>query len=383
MNFVTSAAGCRAWAEIDLSAVKENFAAARRLLPPGEKLLAVIKANGYGHGAVPVAKALLTLPAGSRPDFFAVAAAEEGFDLRRGGIKTPILVLGHILPELYEEAVRLELRLPVDSVDEAAAIGDAARKIGKTALLHVAVDTGMTRIGFPAEVSSAEPIEAITKLPGVSVEGIFTHLATADETDKSRAERQVNSFFTLTAALEARGVKIPIRHVQNSASIASMAPVGDMARLGISLYGLIPSGDVPAGNVGLRPAMALRARVVRLRTVPAGVPVSYGGTFVTGRETLVATVSAGYADGVPRAISGKGCVLLGGRRVPILGRVCMDQFMVDATAIPDVRVGDAVTIFGQDGGCEITADEVAALAGTIGYEVVCGITERVPRLLLP
>ena len=382
MNFVTSAAACRAWAEIDLSAIRENFSAARRLLPPGEMLLAVIKANGYGHGALPVAKTLLSLPEGSRPDFFAVATAEEGLELRDGGIGLPILVLGHILPGLYADAVRAGLRLPVDSTDEAAAIGDAARKIGKTALLHVAVDTGMTRIGFPAEASSAAPIEAITKLPGVSVEGIFTHLATADETDKSRAERQVKSFFALTDALEARGVSIPIRHVQNSASIASMTPVGDMARLGISLYGLVPSGEVPAKNVGLRPAMALRARVTRLRSVPAGVPVSYGGTFITERETIVATVSAGYADGVPRAISGRGSVLLGGRRVPILGRVCMDQFMVDATDVPGVKVGDAVTVFGKDGDAEITADELAALAGTIGYEVVCGITERVPRLLL-
>ena len=175
----------RAWAEIDLSAVKENFAAARRLLPPAEKLLAVIKANGYGHGALPAAKALLSLPEGTRPDFFAVATAEEGLALREGGIETPILVLGHILPELYESAVRAELRLPVDSVEEAAAIGEAALKTGKKALLHVAVDSGMTRIGFPAEPSSAEPIEAITRLPGVFVEGIFTHLATADATDEN------------------------------------------------------------------------------------------------------------------------------------------------------------------------------------------------------
>ncbi|MCQ2423638.1 MAG: alanine racemase [Clostridia bacterium] len=381
MKFVTSAAGCRAWAEIDLSAVKENFAAARRLLPTAEKLLAVIKANGYGHGALPAAKALLSLPEGTRPDFFAVATAEEGLDLRDGGIETPILVLGHILPELYEAAVRAELRLPVDSVEEAAAIGKTALKTGKKALLHVAVDSGMTRIGFPAEPSSAEPIEAITRLPGVFVEGIFTHLATADATDKSRAEAQSERFFALTDLLRSRGVEIPIRHIQNSASIASMTPRGDMARLGISLYGLVPSDEVPAKNVGLRPAMALRARITRLRTVPAGVPVSYGGTFVTEGDTVVATVSAGYADGVPRAISGKGEVLLGGRRVPILGRVCMDQFMIDATEVPGAKVGDAVTIFGRDGDCEITADEVASLAGTIGYEVVCGITERVPRVL--
>lgn len=381
MNFIASAAGCRAWAEIDLSAVKENFAAARRLLPTAEKLLAVIKANGYGHGALPAAKALLSLPEGTRPDFFAVATAEEGLDLRDGGIETPILVLGHILPELYESAVRAELRLPVDSVEEAAAIGKTALKTGKKALLHVAVDSGMTRIGFPAEPSSAEPIEAITRLPGVFVEGIFTHLATADATDKSRAEAQSERFFALTDLLRSRGVEIPIRHIQNSASIASMTPRGDMARLGISLYGLVPSDEVPAKNVGLRPAMALRARVVRLRTVSAGVPVSYGGTFVTEGDTVVATVSAGYADGVPRAISGKGEVLLGGRRVPILGRVCMDQFMIDATEVPGAKVGDAVTIFGRDGAEEITADEVASLAGTIGYEVVCGITERVPRVM--
>jgi len=369
---------CRSFAAVDLAAVRHNALAVKACLRPGVKYVAVVKAEAYGHGSVPVSRALEDVA-----DFLAVATAEEAVKLKEAGLKAPVLLLGHVPESWFADLIRLDVRLAVDSEEEIRAASRAAAAAGKEALLHAAVDTGMTRIGFFPAPENAARLAALAHLPGVRLEGLFSHLATADQVDKRDALAQVERFRLFREALAASGMRVPLSHISASAATISMDAHFDMVRPGIVLYGLVPSAEVSGKELSLRPAMRFAARIVRLARVPKGTAVSYGGTFVTERETLIATVAAGYADGVPRALSGKGHVLLDGKPLPILGRVCMDQFMVDATDAPGAALDRFVTVFGSDGEGLISADEVAGICGTIGYEIVTGVSERVPRVYLP
>ena len=365
----------RTWAEIDLDAIEHNFTAAKKHLPEDMKLLVTVKANAYGHGAVRVAELLK-----EKVDYFALAAMDEAVQLRQVGITVPMLILGPVQPADYRRAAKHGIALTVSSLAEAKAISDCAQSLGKQITVHFALDTGMARIGFACTEEAAGAIAEAAKLPGIIPEGIFSHFALADSKDKSYVNLQTENFRRM---LQQIPVDFPIRHLYNSAAIVELEPEFDMAREGIVLYGLQPSDEVDLSRIGgVKPAMALRSHVSLVKTVSAGTPVSYGCSYVTENETVIATVMAGYADGVPRLLSGKGEVIIRGVKAPILGRVCMDQFMVDVTGIPGVCAGDVVTIFGTDGTETITADEVAEKAQTIGYEVICGIAPRVPRVYM-
>ena len=361
----------RTWAEVDLDAITHNFMAARNRLPGDMKLLVTVKANAYGHGAVTVAKHLE-----DKVDYFALAAMDEAVQLRQAGIRTPLLVLGPVLPADYERAAKYDVALTVSTLAEAKAISDLGEKI----TVHFALDTGMSRIGFPCTEAAAQEIRQAAELPGIYAEGLFSHFALADSKDKSYVNLQTENFRRMQKWI---GMKFPICHLYNSAAIVDLEPEFDMAREGIILYGLLPSDEVDLSRIGgVKPAMELRSHVSLVKTLPAGTPVSYGCTYVTEKDSVIATVMAGYADGVPRLLSGCGEVIIRGVKAPIVGRVCMDQFMVDVSHISGVCAGDVVTIFGTDGKETITADEVAAKAQTIGYELVCGIAPRVSRVYL-
>ena len=365
----------RTWAEVDLSAVEHNFMAARNHLPENMKLLVTVKANAYGHGAVTVAKALE-----GKADYFALAAMDEAAQLRQAGICTPLLILGPVQPADYARAAKYDVALTVSSLEEVRAVSDCAEKAGKKITVHFALDTGMSRIGFACTEEAAKDIAEAVKLPGIIPEGIFSHFALADSKDKSYVNLQMQNFRRM---LDMIGVDFPIRHLYNSAAIAQLEPEFDMAREGIILYGLLPSDEVELSSIGgVKPAMSLRSHVSFVKSLPAGTPISYGCTYRPAQDAVIATVMAGYADGVPRLLSNKGEVIIRGVKAPIVGRVCMDQFMVDVTHIPGVCAGDVVTIFGSDGKETITADEVAEKAQTIGYELVCGIAPRVPRVYM-
>ena len=366
----------RTWAEIDLGALEHNFEAARRHLPASMKLLAVLKANSYGHGAVRIGRLLE-----GRADYFAVAFTDEALELRHAGLETPILLLGHVPHSDFPMMVKYDISATMDDLSEAKLLSEAAVAAGKTAKVHIALDTGMTRIGLDCSNTSIETVAAIKALPGIEVEGIYSHFAAADCADQSYSHLQLERFTDFCNRLEKSSIHIPIRHIQNSAGIIELATNFEMAREGIILYGMHPSGEVNLSRIGgIRPVMSFKTHVVFVKTVPAGTPVSYGCTYVTPRETKIATLAVGYADGLPRLWSGKGHVLIDGREAPIIGRICMDQCMVDVTDLPGVQVGDTATLFGVDGDAVLSADTLAETIGTIGYELVCNINPRVPRV---
>lgn len=368
----------RTWCEIDLSAMLHNFMAARRHLPDKVLLAAVIKANAYGHGAVEAAKLLE-----GKADRFAVAMTDEAVELRKAGIETPIFLLAPTPESDFEAIARYDIEAAVPSFEYGQALCAYGAAHGKDIPYHVALDTGMGRIGFACTKESLDEIEALSKLPGGKLLGVFSHYAKADSADKSYAIEQTKRYKAFTEAMERRGIHIPLKHLDNSAGLIEMPDKFDMVREGIILYGLKPSNEVDLSLIGgVRGVMALRSHISFLKTVTAPTPVSYGCTYVAQPGTRVATVCAGYADGVNRLLSNRGEVLVRGQRCPIIGRVCMDQFMIDVTGVPEAQVGDTVTIFGRDGAEEITADDVADLVGTIGYEVTCLVTPRVPRVYL-
>lgn len=363
-------------AVIDLDAIRFNANTAKNRTPAGTKYLAVIKADAYGHGAVQVARALKDVA-----DYFAVATVDEGVEIRAGGINNEILVLGYFAPEYYETAIRHDIQPNIFTYESAQKLSDAAAKLDRVAACHIAVDTGMSRIGFEPNEESAETVKRISALPNIKLTGIFSHFATADETDKTEALRQRERFDRFNEMLDARGVNIPIRHINNSAGIMEFDRHYDMVRQGITLYGLAPSEEIRRESYPLHPAMSLISHVSFVKTLPAGRGISYGRTYITEKETRVATVPVGYADGYPRSQSNKGRVLIAGKYCPILGRVCMDQFMVDVSALPDVKIGDRVTLVGADGENAISAEEVAGSDPySFNYEFVCGISRRVPRI---
>ena len=371
-------ASLRTWCEIDLTAMLHNFLAARRHLPDDVLLAAVIKADAYGHGAVATAKLLE-----GKADRFAVAVADEAVELRKAGIQTPIFLLGPTPESDFAPMLACDIEAAVPSFDYGKALCAYGAAHGKAIPYHIVLDTGMGRIGFACTEQSLDEIEALSKLPGGQLLGMFSHYAKADSVDKTYANEQTKRFKSFTQALEQRGVTIPLKHISNSAGLIEMPDTFDMVREGIILYGLKPSSEVDLSRIGgIRGVMALRSHISFLKTVAEPTPISYGCTYVAPAGMRVATVCAGYADGVNRLLSNRGQVLLHGVRCPILGRVCMDQFMIDVTNVPEAKVGDVVTIFGRDGDDEITADDVADLAGTIGYEIICLITPRVPRVYI-
>lgn len=361
-----------------MDAIVGNFDAIRSFVPDDKKLMAVIKADGYGHGAVPIAKALQ-----DKADFFGVAMLDEALELRHNGITNPILILGYTQPSLFSVLVKYDIRPAIFRLADAEKLNAAAAALGKIASLHIALDTGMSRIGYTDSDESVSEIARIAELENVRIEGIFSHFAKADSLDRDYAEFQRSRYRAFVTKLDKSGVSIPLRHLFNSAATIEFDTEYEMMREGIILYGLRPSYEVDMERIQtLRPAMSLRARIGHVKTLEKGVAISYGCTYVTERPTRVATVCAGYADGVPRIVSNKAHVLVHGKKAPIIGRICMDQFMIDVTDIPEVEVDDIATIFGRDAEAQIFADDVATLAGTIGYELVCGITRRVPRVYM-
>lgn len=367
----------RCYAQVSLKAIGHNIEQVRKRLKPGVRLLAVIKADAYGHGACRVGKYLE-----DRVDYFAVATLGEALELRKCGVRLPVLILSYVSPCQYPLLVRYEITQTIDSLEQAAAMEKAAVQEGKRAKIHIAVDTGMTRIGFQIKEEEADRIAQISGYPHLEMEGIFTHFSCADQKDKSYSRMQLEKFETMCRWLEERGVNIPIRHICNSAGIMEFDDFRfDMVRSGIVTYGMYPSEEVIRERLDLIPALEWKSHVIHVKDVQAGVSVGYGATFTTSRPvTRIATVSVGYADGYPRALSGKGSVLIHGKRAAILGRICMDQMMVDVTDIPDVKVEDTVTLVGKDGEDRITMEEIADPAMRFNYEMVCNIGKRVPRI---
>ena len=366
----------RVHADINLDAVYENVLAAKKLLKQGTKLMAIVKADGYGHGAVEIAQTIDSIV-----DAYGVAILEEGIELRQAGFDKPILILGYTPKPLYKPMIEYNISTAVFQYDMAKSMSDIAVRLGKKASIHIAVDTGMSRIGFKPDDESLEVIKKIAGLNGISIDGCFTHFATMDEEDKTRSNMQFERYISFVRRIEEAGVEIPLKHVSNSAGIIEMQSVNlDMVRYGISLYGMYPSKEVDKSRIKLIPAMEIRAYISFVKELDAGVQISYGGTYTTVRKTRVATIPVGYADGYPRALSGKGFVLIHGKRAPILGRICMDQFMADITDIENVTVGDLVTLVGHDGEEYISIEEVADMAYSFNYEFVCDVGKRIPRV---
>lgn len=364
------------WAEVDLDAIAHNTAQLRRLTNPAAKLMAVVKADGYGHGAVKVAETALQNGA----QWLAVAVLEEALALRQAGITAPILVLGYLQPGQADTAAVYDLRLTVYDLDSARALDQWGRALGRQVNIHVKVDTGMGRIGLqPDEVVPF--MQAVGELKGLHLEGLFTHFATADEADRSFTERQFATFQRVLAQVEGAGITVPIRHAANTAALIVHPQTHlDMVRAGIALYGLPPSGQVE-WPVELRPAMTWKTRISHFKTVPEGTPISYGRTYRTSREDeRIATLPVGYADGYSRRLSNTGRVLVGGTVCSVVGQVCMDQIMIRVPEDTPVGVGDEAVLMGRQGAAVISADDLAAQLGTIAYEVVCAVGKRVPRI---
>ena len=374
----------RVYAEVRLDAVISNMDNMKANIAPKTKMIAVIKTDGYGHGAIPIARELEGL------DYlfgFAVAIAEEALILRHVGIKKPILILGYTFPYSYEKLIEEEVRMAVFREDTLKELSEAAarlseRGIRKNAKVHIKVDTGMSRIGVRPDEKGLEFVKRTFETEGIEVEGIFTHFARADESDKTAAKKQLTEFREFIGRIEEKtGRKIPVKHCSNSAGIVEIPDANmDVVRAGITLYGLWPSNQVRKDIVKLSPALSLYSHIVYIKEIEAGTAVSYGGTYVADRVRRVATIPVGYGDGYPRGLSGKGHILIHGKKAPILGRVCMDQFMVDVTEIPEAAMGDRVTLIGREGQQEITMELLGELSGRFNYELACDITKRVPRV---
>ncbi|MCR4815093.1 MAG: alanine racemase [Lachnospiraceae bacterium] len=367
----------RVCAGVDLDAVAFNMDQIGKKLPGNVRMMAVVKSDGYGHGALPIAKKLEP-----RDDIFgfATATAEEALILRHAGIKKPVLILGYTFPYAYEELIRNDISLTAFKEDMAEEISEAAKKVGRNAKVHIKVDTGMHRIGVAVSDEGIGIAKKICQAEGIDAEGIFTHLANADVVDKSDAWEQVEKFRYFIDRMKEEGITFPLRHCFNSAAAMEME-AGDFSfvRVGISMYGVWPSDEMDRSLTVLKPTLSLYSHIVYIKTLPAGSKISYGGTYETTRETRVATVPVGYGDGYPRGLSGCGYILIQGHRAPILGRVCMDQFMVDVTDIPGIKEYERVTLIGRDGNEEITVEDLCALYGGFPYEMICDIGKRVPK----
>lgn len=368
----------RVYAAVSLDAVEDNIKSIRAGINPSTGIMAVVKADGYGHGAAAVAAAIEPYVCS-----YGVANIEEAIELRCHGIEKPILILGVTHESHYRDLVSYDIMPAMFTWNQVNKLSDIAASMGRDVKIHLAVDTGMSRIGMKPDELHADLVKEMNGLPAIRIEGIFTHFASADEKDKTSARQQLDLFHTFVKQLLRRGVDIPVKHCSNSAGIMDMREADmDVVRAGISIYGLYPSDEVENDKIILTPALELKSFVTYVKAIPAGTGVSYGATFVSPREMTVATVPVGYADGYPRNQSGVGSVLIRGKRAGILGRVCMDQFMVDVTDIPQVQEDDEVTLIGKDGRERITVEEMAGLGGGFHYEILCGIGKRVPRVYL-
>ena len=368
----------RIQADIDLDAFRFNLDSIKKNINENTQIITVLKADGYGHGAVPLAK---EAEKEERVWGIAVATVEEALELRRGGIKKPLLILGYTYQEDYDLIAAEELRPTVFKLSMAQELSQAALRKNKTIKIHIKIDTGMSRIGYRDLEKSVPEILEISRLPGLEIEGLFTHFARADEREKAPAYQQLEKYQAFQKALKEAGLKIPLCHCSNSAGIIRIPEANmDAVRAGIILYGLYPSEEVEKEPVPLKPLMTLKSHIAYIKTLKPGVQISYGGTYTTQKETRVATIPVGYADGYARSLSNKGWVLIRGKKAPILGRVCMDQFMVDVTDIPEARELDEVILLGKSQDQQITMEELGELSGRFNYEFACCISKRVPRI---
>ncbi len=369
----------RVWAEINLDNITHNINELKKIVKSGERIMAIIKADGYGHGAIEVSKVLLYNGAHS----LGVAICDEGVQLRHNNIHVPILILGYTPKQKLNDVVSYGLIQTIFRYDMAKELSETAVRLNKTAEVHIKIDTGMSRIGYMPTALDAEEILSITKLPGIKVSGIYTHFADADKINSSFTYEQYDKFQYMVSKLEDLGLTFETKHVSNSGGLIGYPSIkADTVRAGITLYGLKPSLEMGFGGLILKPAMSLKTRISYVKKVAPGVSVGYGRNFYTDKETVIATIPVGYADGYMRGMSNKGRVLVRGRFAPVIGAVCMDQFMVDVTGIDGVTADDEVVLIGTQGQNEISADEMAAILNTINYEVVCNIGKRVPRVYI-
>ncbi|MCW7753199.1 alanine racemase [Desulfobotulus sp. H1] len=369
------------WAEISLEAIAHNIRTLRKATSPQASLMAVVKADGYGHGAAQVARTALACGAAS----LGVARMEEGIALRTAGFAAPILVFGPCLSSHIKDMIRYRLTPSVYSTDDALRISETAMTTGKVLPVHIKMDTGMGRLGFTGQSLSAPAatLRKLAALPGLRIQGIYTHLATADQPDKGFALTQLRLFSNLLHQLETEGLRPPIAHAANSAALISLPESHyDMVRPGIAMYGIQPASSMDKEVFPLKPALSLKTKIVQMKTVPAGFSISYGRTWTARKPSSIATIACGYGDGFPRLLSNTAEVLVAGHRAPLRGRICMDLSMIDVSGIPHVRPGDTVTLIGRDGREEILAENLADTMGTIAYEIVTGLMPRVPRVIL-
>lgn len=368
----------RVYAEVDLDAILHNMEQMQHIIHEDTKILGVIKADGYGHGAIPIGRELEKL---EKVWGYAVATVEEGLILRRNGLQKPILMLGASFPEHYESLADEGIRATVFSLRQAKELESFAADVGKEITVHIKIDTGLSRLGFQVTEEAADEIAQISAMPHMVVEGIFTHFAKSDARDKTMAKEQMKRFYEMQEMLKSRGITIPMPHCSNSAAIIDMPEANmSMVRAGISLYGLLPSDEIHKENIDLKPALSLKSRIVFLKELEEGRTISYGATYRTSGKQRIATIPVGYGDGYPRSLSGKGYVLVHGTRAPICGRICMDQFMVDVTHIPEAKEGDTVVLIGADGNEMITMEELSEISGRFNYEFACDLGKRIPRV---
>lgn len=367
----------RSFARIDLDAVENNLNELKRLLSPGVKTMCVVKADAYGHGSERIALFLE-----DKCDYFAVASLDEGMELRVAGIKKPILVLSYTSELEFEELINNNITATIYEPQGARLLSEAAEKLGKTAKVHIAVDTGMGRIGFFDTESGADEVKEVSKLPGLFIEGLFSHYACSDIDNKESVNSQTARFENFIRLLEERGVEIPIKHICNSASVIEEEKNFDMVRLGVALYGIYPSREIHAERLRLISAMQVESHIIYVKTVKKGTKIGYGQIYTAPDERKIATVSIGYADGFNRCMTGRGYVLVKGQKAPVVGRVCMDQIMVDVTGIEDVKLGDRAVILGRDKDAEITAEQLGKMSDSFSYEVLCNFMPRIKRIYM-
>ena len=370
------------WVEVDLKAIAHNIRELRRITNPKARFMAIVKANAYGHGIIEVARQSLENGA----EALGVANIEEGIQLRKAGIDAPVLIFGYTSPVHAKKLIEFDITQTVYSYETSRALSEALAAYGKKIKVHIKVDTGMGRLGLLRGIknNSLSEAESISRLPMLELEGIYTHFAAADKSDRSYAGKQFEIFIDFLNQLRIAGLEIPVTHAANSAAIINMPETHlDMVRAGISIYGLYTSEEVDRSIIKLKPAMELKTKIIHLKKVPAGFKVSYGTTYETEKPTTIATVSIGYADGLNRLLSSKGRMLVcGGQSAPIVGRVCMDMTMLDVGEIPEIVIGEEVVVFGKQGNASISVDEIASTINTINYEVISTIMERVPRIYL-
>ncbi len=369
--------GRPAWAEVDLSCLASNLNTFRRTLPADVRIMAVIKADAYGHGAYEISRAALREGA----SMLGAASLEEGLELRRKGIVSPILILGYTDPRQSHLLLENDLTPAIFHWEAALSLSRQALALGKKAPVHVKLDTGMSRLGLRESAESIAFLEKLSRLPGIYIEGLFTHLATADEAEESFLQEQLQKFEAIIRESAKKGIHIPLKHAANSAATACFPQSHlNMVRIGLGMYGYYPSGTISRERFKLRPVLSLKSRIVLLKRICPGAAVSYGRTFKAAAETLVAVVPIGYGDGYSRQLSNRGMMLVRGRKVPVIGRVCMDLTMLDVGSLPEVAEGDEVVVYGKQGSQEITVEQVAKQLGTISYELLCCINSRIPRI---